>query len=160
MNGAELHLAINHLPVYSTLFGCAILLGGLIFKKTSVIHVGYFLLIIAGISAILAVNTGEEAEEIIEKIGNTSHDIIHEHEEMAESTQVISIVTGLFAILGLFLSYTKRGFARLVGYAVLMIAAIGTISMLRVAHSGGEIMHKEIRSDFVFEDIDEDFEEH
>ena len=160
MNGAEWHLAINHLPVFSTLFGSLILLGGLLFKKTSVVHVGYILLLLAGLSSVAAVNSGEDAEEIVENMGNTDHDLIHEHEEMAESAQIFSLTIGGLALIGFFLSYTKRGFARALGFVIVICGIISSIYLIRVAHSGGEIMHKEIRSEFIEIESDHSHEEH
>jgi len=44
--------------------------------------------------------TGEGAEEIVEELG-ISHDIIHEHEEIAETFMKILYALGILSILGL-----------------------------------------------------------
>lgn len=151
MNGAELHLAINHLPIAATLFGLFILLGGLIFSNNSVKKVGLILLIFAGLSTIPTLKSGEKAEEIIENMayGEDVHHTIHEHEELAETAQWISLGVSLLALLAFYFHQTKKAPA----HFFTIIAFLGSIGSLiyfiEVADSGGKISHPEMREDFV-----------
>lgn len=151
MNGAEIHLAINHLPVAATFFGLLILLGGYIFTNNSVKKTALILLIFAGLVSIPTVISGEKAEDIIENMGfgEEIHHAIHEHEEMAESARWVSLGVGLLALIALYFHVTKKAPARLFTLLAL-IGAIGSmVYLVQVAASGGKITHTEMRSDFV-----------
>lgn len=151
MNSAELHLAINHLPIAATLFGIFILIGALLVKNDMVRKTGLLFLIAAGLFTIPAVITGEDAEDIIENmaLGEEMHDIIHEHEEMAESARWVSLGVSLLAILAFYFTHTKKAPAKIFTL-VTLLAAIGSMAYLaNVASSGGDIRHTESRDGFV-----------
>ncbi len=151
MNPSELHLAINHLPVFSTLFGIFILFGGLIFKKDVLRNLAYFMLILGTLGSLASVYTGEEAEELVEDyFPEISHEIIHEHEESAEAARNVSIALGVLSIIALFLNRTKRPMEGIFSWILIVGGIIGMVMLMRAAHTGGEIMHLEIREDFEY----------
>ena len=151
MNPSELHLAINHLPVFSTLFGSIILMAGLIFKKDVLNLTAYLLIILGTLGAVFSAYTGEEAEELVEHyFPEVSHDLIHEHEEAAELARNLSIVLGILSLIALFLNRTKRPLERIFGLLILVGGIVGSTLLIRAAHTGGEIMHLEIRQDFEY----------
>lgn len=151
MNAAEIHLALNHLPISATLFGILVLIGGFLFKSEAVRKTGLILLIAAGLFTIPAVSTGEEAEEIVEHMGleDDIRDYIHEHEELAETAQWISLGVGFLALLAFYFTHTKKAPARILSILAL-IAALGSMGFLgNVASKGGEIRHSESREGFI-----------
>lgn len=151
MNAAETHLLINHIPVFGTIFGFLALLIGLFIHSDGAKKVGLIFLIIAGAMSIPANNTGEEAEEIVEHMGLESdvHDYIHEHEELAEGAMKVSVITGVLALLALYMLFGKKAPAKILVYITLAGSLGGSIYMAYVAHTGGEIRHTEIREGFV-----------
>jgi len=153
MNPSELHLAINHLPLFSTLFGTLILLGGLIFRKDILNLTAYVLLIVGTVGALVSAYTGEEAEELVEDyFPEISHEIIHEHEESAEGARNLSLALGVLSIIALFLNRTKRPIEKVFAWILVLGSIAGSLMFMRAAHSGGEIMHMEIRDSFEYED--------
>jgi len=151
MNSAELHLAINHLPIAATLFGILVLIGALLVKSDMVRKTGLLLLIAAGLFTIPAVLTGEDAEDIIENmaLGENMHDIIHEHEEMAETGRWVSLGVSLLALVAFFFTHTKKSPAKLFTL-ITLVASIGSMVYLgNIASSGGEIRHTESRDGFI-----------
>jgi hypothetical protein len=151
MNGAELHLLTNHLPVFGTLFGFLALLIGLMIKSEGALKVGFVFLIIAGITSVLVTNNGEEAEEIVEHmgLGEDINHFIHEHEEHAEGAMRFSIALGILSLLGFVFTHLKKPFAKITTYICLVFGLGMTIYFGIVAHSGGEIRHTEIREGFI-----------
>jgi hypothetical protein len=88
--------------------------------------------------------TGEGAEEIAEELG-ISHDLIHTHEEFAETYMKALYVLGIVSILGLIANIKKHSKALIISFVV-MILAIGSAALSKsVGTSGGEIRHSEIR---------------
>ena len=149
MNDAHLHMAVNHFPIIGTLFGLGILVTGLILKNNSVKNTAYILFAVAAIFAAFSMGTGEGAEELVEDMPNIGHQIIHEHEEIAEKFAIILYATGFFGLVSLFASYKKLRFATLFSYITLALALVAGVLTKSVGTTGGEIRHTEIRANFV-----------
>jgi len=144
MNDAHLHMVFNHFPIIGSIFGFGILLAGIILKNKSVQHTAYVLLIIAAILGLATMRTGEGAEEIAEELG-ISHDIIHEHEEIAEKFAILLYLTGAVALLSLITSLKNHAKAKIFAFVTLFLALASSILSKPVGTSGGEIRHTEIR---------------
>ena len=146
MNEAHLHLVVNHFPIIGTILGLGILVVGLLLKNNSVKNTAFFLFIVAAIFAAVSMTTGEGAEELVEDMPSIGHDIIHEHEEMAEKLAIALYVLAATSLFGLYLNYKKSIKSILVTYVTLVIAIVAVILAQQTGTSGGEIRHTEIRS--------------
>ena len=153
MNEAHLHLVVNHFPIIGTILGLGILVVGLLLKNNSVKNTAFFLFIVAAIFAAVSMATGEGAEELVEDMPNIGHDIIHEHEEMAEKLAIALYVLGLTSVIGLYLNYKKSAKSVLVTYVAIIIAAVAVFLGQRTGTTGGEIRHTEIRTVAVPADV-------
>ncbi|MFA9191691.1 hypothetical protein AAGV28_09955 [Flavobacterium sp. FZUC8N2.13] len=145
MNDAHLHLLVNHFPIVGTILGLLILLGGLFFKNNSVKNTAYFLFIVAAVFAAFSMATGEGAEELVEDMPNIGHEIVHNHEELAEKFAIIMYLLGVVSIIGLITNIKKHPKASFFSYAILVIAIVAVFFSTKVGTSGGEIRHTEIR---------------
>ena len=125
MNDAHLHMVVNHFPIIGTIFGLGILIAGIFMKNTVIKNVAYILFIVAAIFAAVSMATGEGAEEIAEKLPSVTHQIIHEHEEMAEKLALVLYALGVISLLGLYLNFKKHTKAAAVSYIALVVALIG-----------------------------------
>jgi uncharacterized membrane protein len=143
MNDAHFHLLVNHFPIIGLFFGIAILLFGIIKKNPLVISIAYVVFIFCMIMGKVAMFSGEKAEEIVENLG-ISHDLIHEHEELAEGYMKVMYLLGIASGLGLYAAFKKHAKALLLAYLVLVIAVVCMIMAANVGTSGGEIRHTEI----------------
>nr|WP_315154164.1 DUF2231 domain-containing protein [uncultured Flavobacterium sp.] len=146
MNEAHLHLVVNHFPIIGTILGLGILVVGLLLKDNSVKNTAFFLFIVAAIFAAVSMATGEGAEELVEDMPTIGHNIIHEHEEMAEKLAIALYVLALTSILGLYLNYKKSVKSVLVTYVAVAIAIVAVFLGQQTGTTGGEIRHTEIRS--------------
>jgi uncharacterized membrane protein len=142
-------MAVNHFPIIGTLFGLGILVTGLILKNNSVKNTAYILFAVAAIFAAFSMGTGEGAEELVEDMPNIGHQIIHEHEEIAEKFAIILYATGFFGLVSLFASYKKLRFATLFSYITLALALVAGVLTKSVGTTGGEIRHTEIRANYI-----------
>lgn len=84
MNGAHFHLIVNHLPIIFPVVGIVVLITGLISKSDAIKRTAYMIFVLGAISAIISMASGEEAEEVVEKINDVSNSYIKVHEETAE----------------------------------------------------------------------------
>jgi len=149
MNDAHLHMVVNHFPIIGTILGLGILLTGIILKNNSVKNTAYCLFIVAAIFAAFSMGTGEGAEEMVEDMPNIGHEIIHEHEEMAEKLAIVLYALGVIALFGLFMNYKNKANAKFVSYIAVVVAVIGIFFAQRTGTTGGEIRHTEIRANAI-----------
>jgi hypothetical protein len=144
MNGAHLHLAVNHLPVILVPVAIGVLAWAVLRKSTDLTSVGLGLLVIAAVLGGGVFLTGEPAEKVVEDLPGISKAAIEAHEEAAE---VAAIVTGLAGLLGLGGLIVGRGGRQVTTWllaATLIVALAAAGLMARAANLGGHIRHSEI----------------
>ena len=146
-NAAHLHLLVNHLPIFLPLFGLIILIIGIVFKSEIVKRVSLAMFVFAGLFAFIASSTGEGAEEIVEEL-KRSHDLIHEHEEAAETFALLSYVLAIFSIVAFWFNWKKHPFKDLSMYIALLISVIVIYFSYPTGQTGGEITHPEVNNSF------------
>jgi uncharacterized membrane protein len=145
MNGVQLHLVLNHLPVFGILFGFVVLALGVWRRNDSWTRLALGVLVVVGITAALAMMTGEGAEEAVEHLPGVSEAIIHEHEEAAELTALITYALGAGALVSLWV-FRRRTIPRALSVTALAFAMATSGFVAYTAHLGGQIRHTEIRS--------------
>ena len=146
-NAAHLHLLVNHLPIFLPLFGLIILSIGIVFKSEIVKRVSLAVFVFAGLFAFIASSTGEGAEEIVEEL-KRSHDLIHEHEEAADTFALLSYVLAIFSIVAFWFNWKKHPFKDLSMYIALLISVIVIYFSYPTGQTGGEITHPEVNNSF------------
>lgn len=107
-------------------------------------------------TVLVAHETGENAEEILETIPEISHALIHEHEEATELFFILTITIGILSTLMFVLEYLKSKYTTIGYFIVLVVAAIGMHTSIEAANSGGAIRHPEIHSEFIIENDHDD----
>lgn len=145
MNGAQIHLALTHLPVVLSLTGLVMLVVSFFNKKQVLIHASFAVLIAAALATIPVYATGEGAEEMVEEMAGVSESIIGQHEDVAQWSLIIILITGGAALIGYFLR-KKPSLQRPAQMLVLLLALASGGLMAQTAHLGGQIRHSEIRS--------------
>lgn len=146
MNDAHLHLVVNHFPIIGVLLGFMVLVGGIVMKNKTIQNTAYFIFIIGALATVASMTTGEGAEEIVEEIPQIGHEIIHEHEEMAEKMALILYALGIVSVLGWFLNVKEHAKARWFSIMALLLSIAGVFLGKATGTSGGEIRHTEIRN--------------
>jgi uncharacterized membrane protein len=145
MNTAQIHLALNHVPLFLAITGGGILLFGMIRKNESFKTLSLYLLVAAAIFTVPVFLTGGGTEELVEHMPGVSEGSIEEHEEMAEISLIIIIITGVVALAGLFLKKIAT-IARFTFIAALLLSLASFITMAQTAHLGGLIRHNELQN--------------
>ncbi|HLP54273.1 MAG TPA: hypothetical protein VK151_04555 [Fluviicola sp.] len=174
MNAAHQHLLINHFPIIALILGILVILIGILAKSSVTRRVGLLLFLIAGITSMVSMSTGEGAEEIVEhaapaacceggkcspemmqKIEEQREHFIHEHEEQAEA--MMPFMWGIIglSLIALFLEWKKKSMALIASITVLLVGMIATYFARQVGTSGGEISHPEIRKGYKTEHHEE-----
>lgn len=145
MNAAQIHLALNHAPLFLSIIGGGILIVGMIRKNESFKTIALFMLIAAALFTAPVFLTGEGTEELVENLPGVNEGAIEEHEEMAKISMIIIAVTGVVSLIGVVAGKNKSiGKFILLAAAVLSLASFGT--MAQTAHLGGLIRHTELQN--------------
>lgn len=145
MNAAQIHLALNHFPIFATLFGTALLLWGLLLKQEAKRQLALVFLVVAAVSAVPVYLSGEPAEEIIEHRVGVSESSIHDHEDLAEQTFLVIGVLGMLCLFILAFLKIGKNIPMVIWISVLFGAFVVLGLLFRVAHLGGQIRHDELR---------------
>ena len=147
LNGAHIHLMVNHIPILATLFSIPVLVWGIIANQPSIKKVALVGFIIAGLTAVIAVQSGNAAEEIVESMPGISEGFIEEHEEAAETAQWLAVVLGGLAITTFYVMRRQYRYAKyMVGLLLIYSVAVGAM-LTYTAYLGGKIMHPELSGD-------------
>ena len=145
MNPAHVHFALNHLPVFGTVFCAVLLLAAILRKSAELKKVTLTAFVVVAALAIPVYLTGEPAEEIAEGLPGVSHPTIEQHEEAAVAAFTAMIVVGIASLAGLILFRKGKVVPQWFGVMVLLLSLITAGLMARTASLGGEIRHTEIR---------------
>lgn len=144
MNGAHVHLLLNHVPVLGSLFAFCILLYGIIIKTDSVIKVALILMVGVALVGIPAFLTGDEAKHVIDPVSTVNKNAMDVHEEIAEIAFWVLMISGAFALGTLIAMRSVKINSMPLVWLNLLILLLVVVLMARTAWSGGEIRHNEI----------------
>ncbi len=147
MDGAHLHLVLNHFPIIGTLVGLGVLAYGLFINNLPVKKTGLGVLIFMAILALPAYFTGEEAEEAVEHLPGISDAVIHEHEELAEKAILMMAFLGGLSLLSLYAFWKKKSIAKTATLITLIFGLLTFGVFAKVGNLGGKIRHTELSVD-------------
>lgn len=144
MNSVQMHLALTHVPVILSFVGLIMLVVAFFIKNSTLTKTAYFLILIAGLSAMPVYFSGEGTEEAIENLPGVSDAVVEKHEEVAKMAMISIAIAGLVALAALF-SFRRQAASRVFKIVVLLLAIASGGLMAQTAHLGGQIRHTEIR---------------
>lgn len=144
MNGAQVHLLLNHFPVIVPIIALPILALGWWRNSLDLQRAGLVSLLFAALIAIPTYLTGDNAETIIKNYPDISRPMIATHQAAAFRSLILLEIAGGLSLLLLILPGCGRPrgwlWATLFG---ITLASIGLVGW--TAHLGGMIRHEEIR---------------
>jgi uncharacterized membrane protein len=147
MNAAHFHLLVNHLPLAGLLFGLIILVGALVANSKPVANAAQLVLVLAALLVFPAYFSGEGAEHgLMDQVQGIEKPLIHEHEEAALVSLILTIIVGVTAAITLFINNRAKTENKVLIYALLIVGTFALASIAQVAKLGGEIRHTEIRA--------------
>ncbi len=146
MNAAQVHLALNHLPILVPAIGIVILAVGLWARSPDLRKAGLALLLLGAVAAIPTFLSGEPTEALAKNYPGVSRIAIHEHEAAARTAFIVLEVAGAGALLALVLLLLARKVPVFIWAVVLLVSTTSFGLFLNAAHLGGLIRHEEIRT--------------
>ena len=161
MDAGHLHLILNHAPIFGAFVGMIIFGIGMFRRNNTLEKTGLITFIATGIATLPTYFTGEAAEEVAERFKDSSHDMIHEHEELAETGLILMIALSIAALILLISMWrSKTSNHGLMKSAVLAIAAATFGIMMIVGNTGGKIRRPELRGDAAKNPTEKSVEHH
>ncbi len=145
MNEAQIHLALNHAPLFLSAFGGVLLILGMTRKNNSFKQLSLYLLVFAAIFTVPVFLTGEGTEEMVENSPGINEAMIEQHEDMAKIALIVICISGAVALIGL-LFKKNAGLSKLVFVSVLFLSFASFGTMAQTAHLGGLIRHSELQN--------------
>lgn len=144
MNGAHIHLLLNHIPILGSLFALCLVAYGIFFKNGSILKAGLVTAVITALISIPAFLSGEEAEHTVENIAGISENTIEHHEEEGEIAFWAMIMAGAVTLGALLSSIKTKKVSSALQWISLVFLVITFALMARAGGSGGKIRHTEI----------------
>lgn len=144
MNNAHWHLILNHFPIIGTLGGIVVLFYGLIRKSTDTKVLGALLILAMAIISVVVMETGEAAEELVEKIPGINEAAMEAHEDASKIASGILVASGILALISLALHFFKKNAVTIAMSATLLLSSVAFGFMAYTGYLGGKIRHSEI----------------
>ncbi len=146
MNAAQVHLALNHLPIGLVIVGVPLLLAALLRKSKELKAAASIVLMLSALTSIPVFLSGEPAEEIVEHREGVSETFIHDHEEAAELSLIFIEILGALVLAAWLFERFRRPTPVSIWLGILALGVVSLGLFIRTAHLGGLIRHDELRS--------------
>ena len=143
-----LHPLIIHFPIALLLVAPLLILLGIFLpgKARTFLISAFILMLIGTIATYIAASTGEAAGELAERLPGVEP-VLEQHEELAETTQVVfSVLTGIFGVVVfaplIFRKELTRAILIPLNLAFLLFYGAGMVLLVNTAHQGGLLVHQ------------------
>jgi hypothetical protein len=103
--------------------------------------------VLSGIGIIPMNLSGEGVEDMVKNKPGVTHELIHEHEEMAEKALIVFEIMAVSSIAWFVCRKKKPQLLRKIELVTLGLAIVSAVIIANTAHLGGVIRHEEIRSE-------------
>jgi uncharacterized membrane protein len=144
MNGAHIHLLLNHVPILGSVFALCFLIYGHFFNNAVITRAALVTIVVVAVISIPAFLSGEEAEHVVDAIIGINKDAMETHEEQAEIAFWTLLMNGAIALGTLISSIKTNKLSPPLVWINLVLLILVVILMARTGWSGGEIRHSEI----------------
>ena len=146
MNGAHLHLIVNHVSLFALLIGTFTFAISMKRKSAELRVLAAVLFVIAGVFGWIAVETGEQAAAVVKGLEEGIKPFIREHALAATWAQRSGIFVAFLALAMEWAARKKQNWFRPLQWALLIFALHGSTVFIRTVYLGGLIRHTEIRN--------------
>ncbi|MBC7427411.1 MAG: hypothetical protein H7336_02290 [Bacteriovorax sp.] len=145
MNAAQVHLMLNHFPIAGSFLVIFFFFLAFIFKNKQMILSGMIIAVLSGILTIGMDLSGDGTEEIVKNKAGVTHALIEAHEQAADKTLIVMILTSIAAGVWFYARAKRPQWCSKIEISVFVLGAISAGLIANTAHLGGMIRHDEIR---------------
>lgn len=145
INGAHLHLMINHFPVIGILFAILLFVYGLARGSDEIKRVSLGAFVLIALITVPVYFTGEAAQKVVKDLPGVTEAYIGRHEELAELSIVLIEALGIACGAGLIFFRRSATIPKWFIALVLVLSLVAATVVGFTANLGGQIRHTEIR---------------
>lgn len=156
MNPAHLHLLLNHFPIILLIVGFVILLIGLIIKNKTLKITALVIFICGSLITIPTYLSGENAEDVVEKLPEVKKEYIENHEKQGKIFAILFYSLGIISLVGIWGGAKDKKFTSWFNILILLFAAFSIFFAINTGATGGEIRHSEIRKELPINGIEKE----
>lgn len=146
MNFAYLHLIINHIPIVGLAAVLITFFFALLKKNNQMLNFSMFMLVVLAVLAIPLGESGEAAEEVVERTTTVNETFIEAHEEAAEWATPLMYVTGALAFVGFIINRNRGSLPVLIKGLLIFFMLMTQVAMIRTGYLGGKIRRPELQN--------------
>ncbi len=154
MNPAQLHLLFNHWPLVLLAVGFSVLFIGNRRLFVPYQQLGLTILVIAALLTIPVQFSGGGAKELLLAEGLAGQEMIERHAGFGFWTAMLVYAIGILSFVCLITIHNSHVLYGRLRTFVLVLSAAAFVLIALAAHTGGEIMHPEIRNSLPFLKVD------
>jgi len=147
INGAHLHLMINHFPVVGIIFIMLLFLYGLAKGSEEIKKVSLGAFVLLALMTMPVYLTGGGAETVVKNLPGVTEAFVGRHEEMAGLSLVLIEVLGIACCAGLIFFRRSATIPKWFIALVLVLSFSASAVVGLTANLGGQIRHTEIRDE-------------
>ena len=145
VNGAHVHLMVNHFPEIGILFIIMLFLHGLARRSEEIKKAGLGAFVLLALMTVPVYLTGEGAEKVVKNLPGVTEAFIGRHEEMAGLSLVLTEALGIACCAGLIFFRRSATIPKWFIALVLVLSFSASAVVGLTANLGGQIRHTEIR---------------
>jgi len=142
-DASYLHLLVNHFPVVLSIVGFASVVVGAVSKRDFFWRAGLMLMVLAGVAAIVAFLTGDQAAHIMRDRAFVVQGTISAHDSAAGIALWALLVAGAISAFALWRARagSVTALPAWLRQLLLLAALVGAILVANAAYRGGQIVH-------------------
>jgi len=144
LEGAHLHLLVNHAPIFGSLFALVLLVASFYFAPDVLRRTALVVLVGTALAGAVAKFSGEAAEDAIRGFPGVTRQAIHVHEESADVAFIAAGIVGVLA-LGALIRWRRAPIPRGATVVALIATAFVAGSLVYTGLLGGRVRHTEVR---------------
>lgn len=138
----QIHPLVIHFPIALLLLYVALEISGIIFNKEEILRGAYVILILGVIASLVAVLTGNQAEELAERTISSQFKFPEEILENHEWYATLTVWYFVFVLILRTFLVVKKKFAGRIRYIFIIFALVGVIWIYLTATVGGDLVYK------------------
>jgi uncharacterized membrane protein len=146
MNGAHLHLILNHVSIFSLVIGTVALAVSMKRKSVDLRVLATTLFVLTGVFAWIAFATGENAEEVVKVLGGGTESLIEQHAQAAVWARRSGTLVAILALGTEWAIRNKKKWVKPLQWTLLVFALHGCTVFVATSFLGGQIRHSEVRN--------------
>lgn len=144
----QIHLMLNHIPIFGMIVLFFLMIHAVMFKKEKLVKIYLWYFAAMALITVPVFLTGDPASEYLRSVfPGVNNELIDNHETFGYISFIIILVLGVSGLAALKFFKNKEVLPSWFKYSFLFVALISMFAIAWTGKTGGEIMHSEITAE-------------